>query len=164
MNDMHQVNPPSRIRLNGWRRLWIVVAIIWAIPVFFFTISTVETEAKIKARWARDIVNLEKKYHSSFTWFEGKSDEEIIHPARSAATTEKVDLTDAELVTDQELAAQAVINQTYPEQLSELPAARTRTLLCGLLVWLVPTVALYFLGLACRWIYRGFRQRPSLAT
>lgn len=141
-------------KLNGWQRLWILLAIIWLVPVLALTISEAETQATIKGRWARDIVNMEKRYHPAFTWYNDKSDEDIISPH----SDQPFDPAAAEMVTESEQQDKSNLKQLYNRELKNLSAKQNSNYKRGFLLYVIPLVVLYGLGIGCGWIYRGFRR------
>jgi hypothetical protein len=32
-SEVERMPPPAPIRLNGWQRLWVVLAILWCVPI-----------------------------------------------------------------------------------------------------------------------------------
>jgi len=80
-------------KLNGWQRLWLMCAVIWAIPVVTFTASAFPTEtvSEITTQWANAKIELMRKYHGSGETlaefrqqrYDSASDEEIVHPIKN---------------------------------------------------------------------------------
>ena len=152
-------------KLNGWKRLWLLLAAIWTVPVAVFTFTELpnETESGIKSRWASEIIDLRRKYHGQGESmaayrqlkYGNASDEEIIHP--SGHPSGKFDLSSAIPVAEAEQ-----INQQYESKLAQLAnKSPSKVVLIGFVVWLIPLVTIYVLGLAIYWVYVGFRRDPD---
>ena len=115
-------------KLNGWQRLWAILAIAWAIPVLIFTTTTLPTESELKARWANERVNLIRKLHGQdeslakyrFRLYGNASDEEIIH-GKPAPISEQEEF-EFRLRREKEIAARSAPASKNPES----PSARSR--------------------------------------
>lgn len=157
----------ARNKLNGWQRLWIVLAVVWATLVLLFIFNTAPTEKSIKAGWANAIVELGQKTNARNETpsqyrqraFGGRSDEEIIRfGPLPTHEMDKDGFDPSRAVPADEFIA---INSNYAAQLSVLPRVWSKTLVSGLLVWAIPLGALYLIGRASHWIYVGFRKAPT---
>ena len=152
----------SQTTLNGWKRLWLLFATIWLIPVAVFTLTELprENESDIKAHWATDIVNLRKNYHGGGESLDAyrqrvygnRSDEDIIHPPHTEDG--HFDLSTA--VPAEEIEQ---INKRYEAALQERErTSPSKTLLIGFFAWAVPLLVLYVFGLGVHWVYLGFKN------
>jgi broad specificity phosphatase PhoE len=149
-------------KLNGWKRLWLLLAAIWLIPVGVFTFTELprENESDIKARWANDIVNLQKNHHGGGESlaayrqrvYGNRSDDDIIHPPH----TEGGHFDFSTAVPAEEIEQ---INQRYEAALQERErASPSKTLLVGFFAWAVPLLVLYVFALGVHWVYVGFKN------
>lgn len=149
-------------KLNGWKRLWLFLAAIWLIPVGVFTFAELphESESDIKARWATDIVNLQKHHHGGGESlaayrqrvYGNRSDEDIIRPPHTKG--DHFDFSTA--VPAEEIEK---INRSYEAALQELERAHlSKTLLIAFFAWAVPLLILYVFGLGVHWVYIGFKN------
>jgi hypothetical protein len=152
-------------RLSGWQRLWILLAIIWAVPVVAFTIAALptDTESEIYAQWAIEKIELIRRFHGqneSQTEYRRKvygnaTDREVVRPR--ADPSKHFDPLTA--MPGDELDA---INQRYESRLAQLERhSPIGTAIRGFLVWALPAIALYLLGIGVHWVYSGFRSRET---
>jgi len=148
--------------LNGWQRLWLLCAVIWAIPVALYMIQEIstETESEIKSQWANAKIELIKKHHSSGETlaalrqrlYGSASDEEIIHPAQTHSG--HFDFSTAVPVDESQ-----AVDSMYESRLGQRQNQSTaKILMLGFLAWLAPVAGLYLFGKAVRWVYDGFRS------
>ena len=54
-------------RLNGWQRLWMLMGVLYIIPVAFFTYSNMPKKADIMREWTIDVIELVKKHDDNMT-------------------------------------------------------------------------------------------------
>ena len=140
-------------KLNGWQRLWIVVAVIYLVVVCVITSMFMAKDSEIKRSWASDIIDVVKTHDKSLqdlpTWkmlnvyrSSDLSYEEIIKKVKEKYST--FDYIE--------------IDKKYEDKLASLGWERIKVASIGFLFWLVPVILAYLLGLAVGWIYRGFRE------
>jgi len=155
----------SLSKLNGWQRLWVLSAIVWAIPVIAFTVIALptKTESEIYMQWANEKVDLFRKYHGqNETLIEYRrrlygnaTDKEIVHPA--ADRLRQFDPSTA--VPESEIDA---IDKKYESRLAQLERqSPVRTAFGGFLIWALPLIAIYLVGIGVHWVYVGFRSRST---
>lgn len=143
--------------LGGWQRLWVVATMLYLIPVAFFTTTGYWPDEKTYADTRlRKSIDATGKYMESITpgylyegsytvrekYYKDLSDEQIIERLHTKFK-DKVDLSE--------------IDAEYQHRVNKLPEERLHVVGCALLWWLGPAVALYVLGAAIGWIFRGFR-------
>ena len=140
-------------RLNGWQRLWVVVAAL-LLPI---AAGMIAKDYPTEADWRKqgeasitfaaitgEIVRIEKDCENRFGLLTAGADDCI------KAEKPRID----ELRT----AARTALDIAQAEWESELRAERQWVIGRGLLLWWVaPSIALYALGLALAWVRRGFR-------
>jgi hypothetical protein len=150
--------------LNGWQRLWIVSAAIWALLVAIFTSLTLPpTDAELIHEWASAKVQLMKRYHGQgetdeafrARTYSGASDEDIVHPA--PAPWKKFDPRTAVPADESE-----AIDRQYQEALAA-KTPRSALVLNAILVWFIPSAGVYLLGMAVRWVRAGFTNGKASA-
>jgi hypothetical protein len=144
-------------RLNGWQRLWVVLSVLYLVPVIgiavilfpkqesldesrvYDSISAVVSyvEKTEKARISEGVYTIRSKHYGDLP------NDEIIQRLHEKWCG-KVDFT--------------TIEEDYKQKLDALPTERAKTAGIAFLAWLVPVIALYVLGLAIGWIIRGFRR------
>ena len=154
------------MRMNGWMRLWIVLGVLWAIPVALLGYdmrpkldhinsswvyeATDEIAARISAKEGQEISGYRireaiRERHAT--------DELVIDWLQQMAAKPKLSQTTyAESVQK--------INQKYRERISGHPAELRAYAFKAFLVWLAPLLTLLALGFATGWIWRGFRTKP----
>lgn len=161
-------------RLNGWQRLWLLIAVVWGAIVVLvsWSILAPETQGRIKARWADEKVSAEWEYFrqpgellSDYRdrVFKHSSQEEIINPRILSA--DEFNPEEAEIVTDEDYIQKVHammrehdrIDREYTSRLASAPADLWRGAVVSMMVWAVPMLLLYILGMAIGWVRRGFR-------
>jgi hypothetical protein len=211
-------------RLSGWQRLWILVSVLYAIPVVLFTnleLSSYRGESEERLQWAMEAERLVAA-HVGVSWpsasrlFDEHYNEVIkrIYTMRLASSpTEMVDPKDIERNCEKEVQSMyqrihggpggsgmfpigprreedidqcklkvlrtmiergrltdlkgfnpgdfkielARLETDYEARLKEARKERIKFVGIGFLAWLVPVLAVYVLGLAAGWVYRGFK-------
>ena len=149
--------------LNGWQRLWLLCAVLWAIFVAVFTIQSIptETESEIRTQWANAKIELIRKHHSSGEslaklrqrLYGDASDEDIIHPTQNHSRI----FDPYTAVPDDESLA---VDEMFESQLSRRQnLSIPRIFGFAFLAWLIPVAGLYFLGKMMHWVYIGFRDK-----
>ena len=142
-------------KLNGWQRLWIVVAVIYLVVVCVITFFLIPKEREIRRSWASDIIDVVKTHDKSLqdqnTWeildsYSDLSYEEIIKAIKKKHSTIDSTLDYIE------------IDKKYEDKLANLGWEQIKLASIGFLYWLVPVILAYVMGLALGWIYRGFRE------
>lgn len=143
--------------LSGWQRLWVVVTILYLLPVAFFTATDFwpKEQAYADTRLHKSIDAVGEymesstpgySYEGSYTvrdkYYKDLSDEQIIERLHTKFK-DKVDLSD--------------IDAEYLHKVTNLPTERVHVLGYALLWWLGPAIGLYALGAAVGWVFRGFR-------
>lgn len=143
-------------RLNGWHRLWVALSVIWLLVVAAFTIALVPKASDYRSTRLYDSIDavgrhLERedptrRYEGAWTTrskYTDLSDEEVLVRLHDKYKG-KVDF--------------QPIETEYRRKNDRLPIERAKAGGVAFLVWLVPAVAVYALGLTVAWIIRGFRQ------
>lgn len=167
-------------RLNGWQRLLILLAIIWAILVVAFTVTrwpkTWQTEAEIRSHWvshwANDRIAVFEKYEGNGEPFDvyrgkvfaGKSDEEIVNPRGfDIFTAVGVDDQSPSFRKDRARTDEVIeLDHKYSAIVNSLPRrSRAETVGIAFLAWGLPLAMLYLIGVGVHWVYEGFRRKSA---
>lgn len=169
-------------KLSGWKRLWIVLSLLYLIPVAFFTVMGIPKESHVKRDWASATIDIVKQYDESlknaYTWeilnnYKDMSYQEIIEGIRKEYSdkfktenkTSRIDLLDKDIEWDQYKVKKhhvpdnefEAINEGYEKRLSGLWREQAESIGLGLAFWIVPVIAAFVLGRAFGWVYRGFK-------
>ena len=160
------------LKINGWQRLWIVLSVLYLFPVIAVAVSIWPKSTHIEKRF------LNKTFELIYE-FEGKNKKDKISNIVEEANRrglfnnpkdEKEELMAAEnWVALAELAIVkhkgkikfSEVRNTYEMELKKVTAKRKRIVLFSPLIWFLPVVVLYILGLSVRWIIRGFKQKGN---
>lgn len=156
------------IRLNGWQRLWVLVSGIYLILVIFFAAISLPKPESIPH--SQTIYNqlapgLRDKIIDGKTSYEIATDFVPVEPARPIRKIE----TDSILmlnghtvifyseVTKDEKEA---IEKQYRVIIEKLTTKKQlKHIGIAFILWIVPLIALYLLGLSIGWVYRGFKSQ-----
>lgn len=162
-------------RFNGWQRLWVLFAVLWGavVAVVSWPMLAPKTPARIKAEWADEMISAQWQYlrepgellsQYRERVFKHTSEEDIIKPRRILSADEfnpeeLEDVTDEDYI--QKLHAMMRehdrIEREYTSRLASAPADFWRGGVVSMMVWAVPMLLLYILGMAIDWVWRGFR-------
>lgn len=169
------------MRLGGWKRLWIVLSVLYLLLVAFITITDIPKKSHVKRDWASATIDIVKQYDENlkhkFTWrildeYTDMSYEELIEQIRKKysdkfrtenETSKIIDpfkdkweqyRIKKHYVPDNEF---EVVNERYKKRLSSLWKEQAKSIGLGLVLWGVPVTAVFVLGVAFGWIYRGFK-------
>ncbi len=149
-------------KLNGWQRLWILVVCIYLLLVIFVSWSSFPQKSPILQDWAIAVLELEKRYDPSITNLDswrirfkysekGITDEQFI---------KKLKENSAQKSSQYKLDFQAIEKQ-YRKKMDDLYSKRIEHIGNSILFWVLPSIFLYFLGVAIGWVYKGFRSRDN---
>lgn len=121
--------------MNGWQRLWVVVCLVLAIIIGWWTYLLLPTEA------------MTTYYHkariSELTGYLKESEGSKYQTDYVASLHEDV----------------RKENEDYKKQLSDMSKQQTTEITESIGIWLGLSVALYIAGWLIGWIYRGFRPK-----
>lgn len=161
-------------RLNGWQRLWIVLSVLYAIPVTVLTVSSI---ADSEDPWNNTRTGSTLRALASHPESEKikvmpleKQRELAIDSARArlrlAGGSDGHSQTNEEFVRDisQKWAHVIDFSAIEAEQnkmIEQRSTARTKSIGYGFLAWVAPIALVYLLGLSFGWIVRGFRDGRS---
>ena len=154
-------------KLNGWQRLWVLLAALYLVPVAIFTIPELPTESSIRREWAYDLLEALRRHDlipgSTSDYrrevFKDADDEEVIdkvHKAVSIMRKEDKEKKLAVLVNEI-----GTLEKQYQDRLSGLLLRQLAIIGIGILFWLMPAVFVYLVGVGVGWVYRGFKERTQ---
>ena len=146
-------------RLNGWQRVWVVVTILYLVPVCVVAIDSFPKARDYARTRIHDSIEAVGRHMETTTagytfegayavrqkYYGGLSDEEIIDRL-NAKFKGKVDFSRIEL--------------EYLRKLDGLRGEQAKVIGYAFMWWLIPSSCLYLLGLAVAWVIRGFRDEP----
>lgn len=124
-------------RLNGWQRMWVVVCLILAILIGWYTTLIMPNESRT-TYYHESTMNQLTGYLKEAT--EKSYSSEYITGLREDIRKEKEEFTQA---------------------LAKLPEKRRDYMIGAFGIWLGLSVGLYVAGWIVRWIYRGFRPKTA---
>jgi hypothetical protein len=116
-------------KLNGWQRLWVLIALIYALLITSITAEFFPTQSKIKQEWSA--IKAAREPSSDFMRNNPFSDLPLAEGKR-----------------DKDFAAR--LDNLYMEQ--------TKHILAGFFKWLIPMLGIYIFGYLAGWVYRGFKK------
>jgi hypothetical protein len=171
-------------RLSGWQRLWVVFAILYLLPVAVFTVSFVPKKTDTKRQWAFATIEIVKKYDEKLknedTWdiwraYSDMSYEELIKRIRDKYSRDKYsDKSDRKKGPENKWEQYRVkgtpripdiefdtVNKEYQQKLNSLWKEQAKVVSIGGLSWGFSVIAVYILGMAVGWVYRGFKADVS---
>ena len=160
------------LKLNGWQRLWVVLSILYLIVVISVDFMIWPKTTYIEKSRLNEVYELihkaegkEEKYKYTDIVDElnrrgllaspNNEKEELMAEERWAK------LADLAILKYKDKIDFSQIESRYKSDLRELNSERKQTIFLSFLFWLVPVIVAYTLGLAARWIMRGFREKSK---
>jgi hypothetical protein len=154
-------------KMNGWQRLWVLLATLYLVPVAIFTIPELPTESSIRREWAHDLLEALRRHDlipgSTSDYrrevFKDANDEEVIDKVRKAVSRMREEAKEKEFaVLENEI---GTLEKQYQDRLSGLLLRQLGIIGMGVLFWLIPAIFLYLVGVGVGWVYRGFKERTQ---
>ena len=136
-------------KLNGWQRLWLLSAAIWVVPVVIFTYTTApETFTPSEMLKDQRYTNADSATRAAtfLKYIVSDPNYASANEATKAAIRQRFGIAESQLITTE---ARAIDIQ------SKSPL---KTIVFGVLAWVLPVVMIYFIGFAFRWVYVGFNR------
>lgn len=158
------------MKLNRWRRLWIVISLALVVPVAVGTWLMLPSDETIKEAWANAALAAVKQHDDGRAWespsqvkrvlFAGMDNGAVIEGARKYAleSYERKSKTNPRAVPSMLLDI-TVADEWYGKQLDALRAAQRNRMASGGTVWLVLVVLVYAVGRSAAWIRGGFEPQ-----
>ena len=150
-------------RLRGWARLAIVVSLIWTFVVGWIAVTTLPKSPNAVVAYSSDATVYDPETKKAVTMMEAAR---LGRQRRGDVATGEPSLSDNEL---REIANDSSVT---PLELSKLSASESDRLLNivardlgasrrshyqrAFVFWIAPLLAMYLVGGATRWVYRGF--------
>jgi hypothetical protein len=157
-------------KLNGWRRLWIVLSVIYLMGICWFgfgALPAVDSYEQAKA-----IFYLSESFDADMEFSraiddragEDKANQDRIRGARLVRSTTHEEETDAEVVKriGDKYAGKIDFTKLDAEAAATIDAQKNRRsafIVSTTVYWIVPVLALYLLGSVIGWVLRGFRNK-----
>ena len=164
-----------RFTLNGWQRLWVVASTVYFLLVATLAVLVIPgglpTEREVTRAWRGAALRIDweatewrdapNQATSSRFWVK----EAAVQPESDDPKVNDHDLINAierKYASRPAVSSQLkALSEDYTAKLVSLDRARRwdawRGAAVAFVVWLVPSLAIYALGLAVAWIVRGFR-------
>jgi ABC-type glycerol-3-phosphate transport system permease component len=130
-------------RLSGWQRLWIVFAVLYLLPVVGFTAMVFPKQSDIARTRLYDTIRAVREYREANEPDSNLSDEEVIKRLHDK-WGRKVDFSQ--------------IEAEYKQKVEALPMERAKAVGIAFLVWFIPVLLIYAIGMTVAWVIRGFRR------
>ena len=151
------------MKLGGWSRLWIVASVIYLASVIAFVLATYpQAEAIPHSDAFYD--RLSPAVRKTFLDARGKSKdrEALLEEARRRDLLEQVEMPNRHLLTFSkdlpEAEKQAAARSYWTVVEHAATVERNHFVLRAFAWWIGPIIALYVLGWAFDWVYRGFKR------
>lgn len=162
----------KKFKLGGWHRLWIVISIVYLVPVVYFTFLSTPKSAQM--------YNFEENFQLSkidySDLYEG-SLSEVSHDrfVKANSLLEKVKSARNEGYSYSEI-EEYLIDQSYDKEIVSLSFLllkdkaekdglklyrehRKQIIIEGVMMWVFPVLLVYLIGLSVAWIYKGFTKK-----
>ncbi len=160
-------------KLNGWQRIWAVIAGLWLIPTTWIVSQSFPTESQVRSNAQQVFLEAQENRR--------QKDEEINNHCRNISEGDvlayakcwQINNGTPELNTDEAKAANERKNSHFWKEnmeaaeynlntgLAELPKQQVQAILKGILLWALPLMAIYLLGYSAAWIRSGFKNFKS---
>jgi hypothetical protein len=151
--------------INGWQRLWVVLVVLYLVPVIASTLGKWPTEYKFNDAMILECIESAARHSESTTpgltyekaraelmWdyygsFDSKPDIWAIEGIRSAYG-DKANIVE--------------IQDKYIDKIVNIRTEQAKVFGVAVLWWLIPSALLYLIGLVIAWVIQGFRSdHPS---
>jgi hypothetical protein len=157
-------------KLNGWRRLWIVLSVIYLMVVCWFGFSALPAVDSYEQ--AKAIFYLSESFDADMEFSraigdrvgEDKASQDRIIGARLLRSTTHEEETDAEIIKriGDKYVGKIDFTKLDAEAAATIDAQKSRRLafiVNTAAYWIVPVLVIYLLGSAIGWVVRGFRKK-----
>lgn len=149
------------MKLGGWQRLWVVVAVLYLLVVAGVTWSTwpasVSHEYTLYSR-----IPSEARTRILNSHVKAENEQAFIQDARTAKDAELVEMLNSHILVFRKdlprAEAEASARAYWAEVEHVAKENRVAHLAQAIAWWAIPLALIYALGLAVRWTYRGFKQ------
>jgi hypothetical protein len=138
---------------KGFKRAFVLLAILYMIPVILFFYGTIPTAEQYQRNRIFDTVILIKDYNPQ-VFPESAWTYEIANGIVEEGAEDWL------LKVHQKFGGQidfSQIEQDYKEQMKELGHNQYKTVFTIFLVWAIPLVVVYLFGVGIGWVFAGFK-------
>lgn len=162
-----------QLKLNGWQRLWVVVASIYFVVVFGFAAATFPDGASLESERATLAVEaaLDAQVNAAHALGDDRAELDALRNLKMGAARVRSeaygDLTNAEII--QRLRAKfdgkadfTALDEKMRRDTERLRDDRSKFIFQAIAWWVIPALVLYVLGVAIGWIVRGFRNKDEV--
>lgn len=146
----------KQVNLNGWQRLWVILAVLLLIPAGLVGFDTRPTADAINREWAGKVIELAANNDPALAGQEPWKIAIQYQDVPPAKLVEKLNY--GYLSRHPELKERAdALGQPFQQQLDRLPLSAITHFVLVIFGWLLVAGMLYLCGFAIGWVYRGFR-------
>lgn len=145
----------SLARLNGWRRLWLVLSVLWGAWVILYSIPKIPTQESQLRVWA-DFVAFDVVYRNPDRPYlnQKKTSDDIRNAHRNLSDKEFIEMA-PKIYPNVDFSSTLASYRQDMEGLTKYQLSGIGT--AALAVFLVPALV-YGFGLVIAWILAGFRK------
>lgn len=162
-----------QLKLNGWQRLWVVVAGIYFFAVCAFAVATFPDGASLESERATIAIEaaLHAQANAAHELGDDRAELNALRNLKAGAARVRSeaygDLTNAEIVqrVREKFDGKADFNaldERVKHDAEHLRGERSKFIFQAVAWWVIPSVVLYVLGLAFGWVVRGFRNKGEV--
>ena len=138
------------LRLNGWRRLWILLSVLWIVVIGFSAVESYKAQ-----RWT--IVEAGKNIPIVKTDNLGAIERFLVDDDLSTISVNRVQ----QNVVSGELRAQLDGNWVPAMHRTDMTHVLLTIFGKSLVLWILSILAVYVSGVAISWVAHGFKQQTS---
>lgn len=156
-------------KLNGWQRIWSIIAALWLIPTIWMTSQGFPTESQVRSN-AQQVIreaqeNRRQKDEEISDHCRNISEGDILVYAKCLTTnngTSGLTFNEAKVANEKKNShfwkeSTEAAEFTLDIGLAALPKQQFQAILKGILLWALPLLTLYLLGYALAWARSGFK-------
>lgn len=159
-------------KLNGWQRLWVLLAVLHFIAVATIGVINFPDGTKLEAERANLALKLMVEQIVSFPDATPKIRDELLAVLKEKNGVERLrretygEMQDKALIASIRAKSSGKLDLTALEKQEKLDAEQLRddramhALQC-LGWWLIPLIAIYLFGYGIGWVIKGFRGQPK---
>jgi hypothetical protein len=145
-----------KMKLNGWQRIWVVLATLTLLPTLFLATESMQTEAYLDKLFADRMIDhtLELKKNKNITWWQIRdaykdlSDKELYERALSTYEKEM----------DEAGINYRTTAEEYEKRMKSLWRVQFTNIAQYIGLWASALIVIYVLGWSVGWIAQGFRR------
>ena len=143
--------------LNGWQRLWVLSSAIWLVIVGIFASTMIPKSSDYAKDRLYDTIDVVGKH------LEKENPDVYYKGAWTTRTEDYADLKDDEILDKlhskyEDSVDFTPIEREYRHKINGLRTDQLKTVGISFLVWGIPSLLVYILGVAVGWVFKGFQQ------